>query len=119
MTADIERIETTTRMSRVVKHSGIVYLCGQTAVGASPAGIEAQTREALSRVDALLVKAGTDRSRILTALVHLRDIADFAAMNEVWEAWLPPNTAPARTTVEAKLAAPDLLFEVTITAAAA
>jgi enamine deaminase RidA (YjgF/YER057c/UK114 family) len=119
MTADIERIETTPRMSKIVKHSGTVYLCGQTAVGASPRSIEAQTRETLSRVDALLAKAGTDRTRILTALIHLRDIADFAAMNEVWEAWLPPNTAPARTTVEAKLAAPDLLFEVTITAAIA
>lgn len=117
MTADIERIGTTPRMSKIVRHGDIVYLCGQTAVGIAMPGIEAQTREALSRVDALLATAGTDRSRILTALIHLRDISHFSAMNEVWEAWLTPGTAPVRTTVEAKLAAPDLLFEITITAA--
>lgn len=106
-------------MSKIVRHAGIVYLCGQTAVGTATPDIEAQTQETLSRVDTLLARAGTDRSMILAAVIHLRDINHFSAMNEVWEAWLPPGTAPARTTVEAKLAAPDLLFEVTITAAIA
>jgi enamine deaminase RidA (YjgF/YER057c/UK114 family) len=73
----------------------------------------------LARIDALLNEAGSDRSRLLTATVYLRDIADFAAMNAVWEAWMPAGAAPARTTVEARLAAPDLRVEITVVAAAA
>lgn len=119
--SDIERKHTNARMSKIVCHGGLVYLCGQTANGsaAASADITAQTHEILSRVDALLAEAGSGRSRILSATIYLRDISDFAAMNCVWEAWLPPDTAPARTTVEARLASQNLLCEVTITAAMA
>ncbi|SDV48030.1 RidA family protein [Chitinasiproducens palmae] len=117
MSTAIERIGTTPRMSKIVRHAGIVYLCGQTAVGASTPDIAAQTTEALARVDALLTEAGSSRARILSAIIHLKDIAQFGEMNTVWEAWLPPGAAPARTTVQASLAAADLLFEVTVTAA--
>ncbi|MBT0963567.1 RidA family protein [Denitromonas sp. IR12] len=105
-------------MSKIVRHGGLVYLCGQTAGGAEGLeGVTAQTEETLARVDRLLAEAGSDRSRILSALIHLKDMADFAAMNAVWEAWLPADAAPARTTVEAKLASPALLVEVTVVAA--
>lgn len=114
----IERAGTTPRMSKIVRYAGIVYLCGQTAVGAAIPDIAAQTREALARVDALLTEAGSNRSRILSALIHLKDVTQFSAMNEVWESWLPVDAAPARTTVQASLASPELLFEITITAAA-
>lgn len=117
MTTKIERLDVTARMSRIVRHAGIVYLCGQTATGAAAPDVAQQTREALTRVDSLLEKAGSDRSRILSALIHLRDMRDFSAMNEVWESWIPFGMAPARTTVEARLADAELLFEVTITAA--
>jgi enamine deaminase RidA (YjgF/YER057c/UK114 family) len=70
------------------------------------------------RVDRLLGEAGSDRSRILSAMVHLKAIEDFAMMNRVWEAWLPPGSAPARTTVEATLASPERLVEVTVIPAA-
>lgn len=118
---EIERKHTTARMSKIVRHRGVVYLCGQTATGsASSSGdITAQTRETLSRVDALLAEAGSDRARILSATIYLRRISDFAEMNLVWEAWLSPGAAPARSTVEARLASEELLFEVTITAAVA
>lgn len=119
MTSKIERFEVTPRMSKIVRHAEIVYLCGQTAIGAQTPDIAQQTRETLARVDALLVKAGSDRSRILFALIHLRDIRDFAAMNEVWESWVPDGAAPVRTTVQAHLASEDLLVEVTITGAVA
>jgi enamine deaminase RidA (YjgF/YER057c/UK114 family) len=95
-----------------------VYLCGQTAAGTAIPDIAAQAREALARVDALLIEAGSNRSRVLSALIHLKDVTQFSAMNEVWEAWLPADAAPARTTVQASLASPELLFEITITAAA-
>lgn len=72
----------------------------------------------LARVDALLAEVGSGRDRVLAATVHLRDMADFAAMNQVWKAWLPAGGAPARTTVQAHLAAPELLVEVTVVAAA-
>ncbi len=116
--SNIERKHTNARMSKIVQHGGLVYLCGQTASGGANASadITAQTHETLSRVDALLAEAGSDRTRILSATVYLRNIDDFAAMNAVWESWVVPGTAPARTTVQAQLAGPSLLVEVTIIA---
>jgi enamine deaminase RidA (YjgF/YER057c/UK114 family) len=116
---EIQRKHTNARMSKVVQHANLVYLCGQTASGGASAGadITVQTHETLSRVDSLLNEAGTDRSRILSATVYLRDISDFAAMNAVWESWVIPGTAPARTTVEVRLAGETLLVEVTVVAA--
>ncbi|SEK33636.1 Enamine deaminase RidA, house cleaning of reactive enamine intermediates, YjgF/YER057c/UK114 family [Roseovarius nanhaiticus] len=110
----IERIETGPRMSRIVKHSGTVYLCGQVGSGAD---VAEQTRDCLARVDALLAKAGSSREHILQAIVWLADMSDFDAMNEVWDAWVPEGHAPARACGEAKLANADLLVEVIVTAA--
>ena len=117
--SEIERKHTNARMSKIVRHGGLVYLCGQTATGSpeATADVAAQTREMLSRVDALLTEAGSGRTRILSATFYLRDIKDFDAMNAVWESWVPQGTAPARTTVEARLASPSLLVEVTVVAA--
>lgn len=119
--SEIVRNRTTARMSKIVCHNGVVYLCGQTAheSASSHANISAQVEETLNRVDALLLEAGSDRGRILSATIYLRDISDFAAMNEVWESWVPAGAAPARSTVEARLASENLLIEVTVTAALA
>ena len=113
----IERRHTGPRMSKIVRHAGIAYLCGQTSSGNPAEGVAEQTQEVLARVDALLAEAGSGRDRILSATVYLRDIDDFAAMNQVWESWLPAGAAPARTTVEARLASPQLRVEITVTAA--
>jgi enamine deaminase RidA (YjgF/YER057c/UK114 family) len=110
----IERIETSARMSRIVKHSGVAYLCGQVGDGPTVAD---QTRDCLSRVDALLVNAGSSRDQILQAIVWLADMADFEEMNEVWDAWVPAGQAPARACGEAKLARPELKVEIIVTAA--
>ena len=118
MGANIERSHTGDRMSKIVKHAGLVYLSGQTSSGSSAASIEEQTREVLGRIDGLLAEAGTDKSRILSALIHLKSMDDFAAMNRVWEAWVPAGATPARTTVEARLAADALIVEITVVAAA-
>ena len=119
---DIERKYTNARMSKIVRHGDLVYLCGQTASGSASAtgDITAQTAEVLSRIDALLAEAGSNRTRLLTATIYLRDIADFAEMNAVWEAWLEGARAgaPARTTVQATLATASLRVEATVVAAA-
>jgi len=101
-------------MSRIVKHNGVVYLCGQVGSGTT---VAAQTRDCLSRVDALLDEAGSSKAHILQAIVWLAHIGDFDAMNEVWDAWIPEGQAPARACGEARLANADLKVEIIITAA--
>lgn len=110
----IERIDTATRMSKIVKHNGVAYLCGQVGDGHS---VAEQTRDCLSRVEALLAKAGSGPDRMLQAIVWLSDMADFDDMNAVWDAWVPQGHAPARACGEAKLARPELKVEIIATAA--
>lgn len=112
----IERMETAQRMSRIVIHNDTVYLCGQVAKDAS-AGIKEQTATMLDKVDALLEQAGSDRNNILSATVYIRDMKDFAGMNKVWDSWVPEGYAPARACVEARMARPELLVEVSVVAA--
>jgi len=120
--SDIQYLHSSPRMSKIVQHAGVVYLCGQTAKGsqAAEAGIEEQTTEVLGRIDSLLAEAGTNANRLLTVTVYLREMADFAGMNSVWEAWLSGKgaTAPARATVQAALATASLRVEMTVVAAA-
>ncbi|RRV10278.1 RidA family protein [Pseudomonas sp. v388] len=114
---DITRIETNQRMSRVVQCNGFTFLGGQTATDRT-LDIKGQTAQVLEKIDNFLAKAGLDKTRILSAQVWLSDInAHFAGMNEVWDAWAPDGHAPARATVESRLAAPDLLVEITVIAA--
>lgn len=110
----IERIDTGTRMSKIVKHNGVAYLCGQVGAGDS---VTEQTRDCLSRVEALLAKAGSSPEQMLQAVIWLADMADFAEMNVVWDAWVPEGHAPARACGEAKLARPELKVEIIVTAA--
>jgi enamine deaminase RidA (YjgF/YER057c/UK114 family) len=112
----ITRMETGPRMSRIVIHQGTVFLCGQVPDN-TEAGIREQTANMLAKVDSLLEQAGTDNRHILSATVYVRDMKDFAGLNEVWDAWVPEGHAPARACVEARLARPELLCEVSITAA--
>src|SRR6056297_1228999 len=110
----IERLETGTRMSKIVRHSGTAYLCGQVGDGPS---VTEQTLDCLARVEALLEKAGSSREQMLQAIIWLADMADFDEMNAVWDAWVPEGCAPARACGEAKLARPDLKVEIIVTAA--
>ncbi|MBN0986529.1 RidA family protein [Amphritea pacifica] len=112
----IERQEIGQRMSRIVIHNDTVYLCGQVAKDAT-AGIKEQTATMLEKVDALLQQAGSDREHILSATLYIRDMKDFADMNEVWDNWVPEGHAPARACVEARMARPELLVEVSVIAA--
>ena len=110
----IERIDTGARMSKIVKHNGVAYLCGQVGDGATVAD---QTRDCLSRVEALLDKAGSSPERMLQATIWLSDMADFAEMNAVWDAWVDPENPPARACGEAKLATPEYTVEIIVVAA--
>ncbi len=110
----IERIETGQRMSKIVKHNGTVYLCGQVGSGET---ITEQTQDCLARVDALLEQAGSSREQILQAIIWMSDMKYFAEMNAVWDAWVPEGHAPARACGEAKLARDVLKVEVIVTAA--
>jgi enamine deaminase RidA (YjgF/YER057c/UK114 family) len=116
---NIDRHHTTSRMSKIVSFGDLIFLCGQTSGGTDLDTIAAQTQEALRRVDALLAEVGSDKTRILSALIHVKSMDDFQGMNAVWDAWVPEGCAPARSTVQSTLASPNLLVEVTIVAAKA
>ncbi|MBD3787696.1 MAG: RidA family protein [Sphingomonadales bacterium] len=115
--ADIKRIDCGARMSEAVVYNGLIWLAGQ--VGQEGASVAEQTAQALAEVDRLLAAAGSDKTRILSAQIWLADIADFAEMNAVWDAWVPAGHCPARATGESKLAAPGYRVEVIVTAAQA
>ena len=113
----VQRQLTNERMSQIVAHNGTVYLAVQVGDDMA-AGIEQQTRETLNNIERLLDLAGTDKTRILSVTIYLKDIdAHFAGMNSVWDKWLPKGVAPARATVEAKLCEPEILVEFSVTAA--
>jgi enamine deaminase RidA (YjgF/YER057c/UK114 family) len=112
----IQRIDVGPRMSEAAVHNGVVYLAGQVATG-NAADIGGQTREVLAAIDALLAKAGTDKTHVLRAQIFLADMADFAGMNAVWDQWVAPGHTPARATVQAALARPQWKVEIVITAA--
>ncbi len=112
----IERIETKARMSRIVKHNGTIYLCGQVCADAEQ-GITEQTQTMLDKVESLLETAGSDKEHILSATIYLKTMADFAQMNAVWDAWVPEGYAPARACVEASMARDVLLVEISVVAA--
>lgn len=113
--SDIKRIETGQRMSQAVIHGNTIYLAGQ--VGAAGKSVTAQTQAILAQIDTLLKKCHSDKTRILYAQIWLADMADFAEMNAVWDAWVPAGNAPARATGEAKLATADYKVEIIVTAA--
>jgi enamine deaminase RidA (YjgF/YER057c/UK114 family) len=113
---DITRYQTKTRMSRIVEHNGTLYLCGQVAKDDS-ADIRGQTRTALEKVEELLAEAGSDKTKLLSVTIYISDMANFKQMNEVWDAWVEPGQAPARACVEARMARPELLVELSVIAA--
>ena len=110
----INRMGKSARMSQAVVHGGVVYLAGQVGKGDS---VTAQTREVLANVDKWLAEVGTSKSNILSATVWITDMADFAEMNGIWDAWVPQGHTPARAAGEAKLAAPQYRVEIIVTAA--
>jgi enamine deaminase RidA (YjgF/YER057c/UK114 family) len=111
------RLQAGPRMSQAVIHGATIYLAGQVADQAKGKSVSEQTSEILAKIDGLLAEAGSDKAKILSATIYLADIAAFAEMNAAWESWVPAGHAPARATVEAKLAAPAYTVEIACIAA--
>ena len=116
MTQGLRRFHVGDRLSKMTIYNGTVYLAGQVASDASQ-DIRGQTRQVLASIDKLLVEAGSDRALILMCQIFIADLADFPAMNEIWEDWLAPGDAPPRATVQAQLAKPEWKVEMVVTAA--
>ena len=113
---NISRQHTNQRMSRIVTHNNTVYLCGQVCSDATQ-GITEQTQTMLAKVDDLLAQANSDKYHLLSATVYVSDMKYFAPMNDVWDAWVPEGHAPARACVQAPMARPELLVEISVIAA--
>ena len=115
----IARIETDVRRSRAVVYNGMVFVGGMTADDRSQ-DITGQTKQTLAKIEGFLARAGTDKSRLLTAQIWIKDIKrDFEKMNDVWNAWTSENAAPTRATAQCEMAAPDVLVEIIVSAAVA
>jgi enamine deaminase RidA (YjgF/YER057c/UK114 family) len=116
MTQGLRRYHVGDRLSEMTVFNNVVYLAGQVANDATQ-DIRGQTEQVLAAVDKLLHEAGTDNAHILMCQIYLADMADFPAMNEVWDDWVAPGDAPPRATVQAQLAKPEWKIEVMVTAA--
>ena len=118
----IERRNVGKRLSDLVIYAPppdgrLVYLAGQVAEDPNADAAD-QTRSVLAQIDRLLGEASTDKTKILSATIYLADMSDYPAMNAVWDAWVPQGDAPARATVQARLANPAYRVEIQIVAAA-
>jgi enamine deaminase RidA (YjgF/YER057c/UK114 family) len=116
MSTDIQRLHVAARYSEAAVFNGVVYLAGMVPE-CDASDIRSQTADVLRQIDLRLAEAGSDKTRILRTQIYLKDIADIAAMNEVWDAWVVAGSAPPRATVQAALAHPAYLIEVVVTAA--
>lgn len=112
----IQRFDNGTRFCRVLSHNGIVYMAGMTADDTST-DVTQQTCDTLAKIDHYLAMAGSDKTKVLSALIWLRDIADFERMNTVWDAWIDRSAMPVRATVEARMAGDEYRVEIMVTAA--
>ena len=112
----VQRFDVGVRMSEMAIHNGTVYLAGQVADDVTQ-DIQGQTCQVLAAVDALLARAGSDKSKILMTQIFLVDLADFDGMNAAWDAWVSAGHTPPRATVQAQLAKPGWKIEMVVTAA--
>ena len=114
----IQRLRIEKRYSEIVIHNGTVHLAGQLADDYD-GDIREQTRQTLANIDRYLAEAGSDKTRILSVTIYLKDMADYAGLNVVYDAWVAEGAAPARACVEAKLYDPRVLVEMMVVAAQA
>jgi enamine deaminase RidA (YjgF/YER057c/UK114 family) len=114
---EIKRYESGRRMSQAVVHGGLVFLAGQVADDTSQ-DVKGQTAQILAKIERLLEKVGSHKTRILSANIWLASYASYNDVNEIWDAWVPEGEAPARACVESKLAFPQYTVEIAVIAAA-
>jgi len=113
----IQRYGTTGRYSDSVVHNGTIYLV--EVPSNLEADIAGQTENLLASIENLLAQAGSSKAHLLMVTIYLADMADYDAMNAVWDAWLPAGCAPARACLQARLANPGFRVEMVLTAAVA
>ena len=111
-----QRFDVGARLSEMAVYNGVAYLAGQVPED-QISDITTQTTQVLAAIDKLLARAGTDKSKLLMVQIFIVDLADFPAMNAVWDAWVVPGHTPPRATVQANLARPGWRLEVVVTAA--
>jgi enamine deaminase RidA (YjgF/YER057c/UK114 family) len=114
--SDVRRIDPGPRLSEASVHGDRLYLSGMIPEDTS-LDVAGQAKQALAEIDALLARGGSDKTKILSAVIWLSDIGDFAAMNAVWDVWVVPGQTPARATVQARLSDPDMKVEIMVVAA--
>jgi enamine deaminase RidA (YjgF/YER057c/UK114 family) len=114
---ETERYESGQRMSQAVVHGGFVFLAGQVADDTSQ-DVKGQTAQILAKIERLLEKVGSDKTRVLSATLWLASYASYNDVNEIWDDWVPEGQAPARACVESKLAFPQYTVEIAVIAAA-
>lgn len=113
----LKRIHVGPRMSGIVINGNNVHLSGMTAARREGRSVAEQTGDILKRIDELLADAGTSKEHLVQVNIWLSDIATFDEMNSVWDKWVAPGCTPARATVEARLALPDIKVEIQVLAA--
>ena len=111
----IQRIQPGKRYSEAVIANGLVFLSGMVPDNLDE-DATAQTTNVLAQIDALLTEVGISKSRIVDTTIYLADMADYNAMNSAWDLWVEEGQAPARATVEARLANPLWKVEIKVTA---
>lgn len=111
----ITRIHPQEQWSDAVVHNGTAYF---VEVPESGADITSQTQAVLAQAERTLALVGSDKSQLLMATICIKQMADRAAFNAVWAAWLSKGCAPARICISAEMASPDYLLEIAFTAAA-
>lgn len=114
--ANLARIDPGPRMSEASVYGHRMYLSGMIPEDTA-LDITGQVKQALAEIDSLLAKGGSDKTKVLSAVIWLADISDFAAMNAVWDAWVVPGQTPARATVQARLNDPKMKVEIMVVAA--
>lgn len=112
----IQKLDTNDTLSEIAIYNGVVYLAGQVPDDDS-LDIVGQSKQVFDNIDKALVKAGTDKSKLLTAQVYIKDLADFEDFNSEWQAWVADITPPTRATVQTNLVNPKWLIEIVVTAA--
>lgn len=113
---DIEKLNSNAVMSAVTIFNKVVYLSGQVPKN-TELDITGQTQEILATIDQLLAQSNSDKSRLLSAHVYIKNLSDFQTFNQIWIDWLQGCVAPSRATIQADLVNPDWLIEIAVTAA--
>jgi reactive intermediate/imine deaminase len=100
--------------SDAVRVGDMLYLSGQLGIGADgklPEGIEAQTKQALDNIGAVLKRAGLGYADVFHCTAMLKDMADWSAMNKVYVTYFPEGKRPARSAFGASGLALNALIE--------